>query len=170
MKKIKETLQIIIGSMLVAFAISNIHARYKIAEGGQLGTELLFYNWLGISPAISSLIIDFIIFIISFFVLGKKFFNNAIFGTLSYSLFYFLFQKTPYLLPNLSNNLILAAILGGILVGVGCGIVVRCSGACGGDDSLALMLSKITKLNISICYFVLDLIIFIKLINIYPDF
>ena len=68
-------------------------------------------------------------------------------------------KNIPYLLPDLSHNLLLATIIGGILVGIGCGFVVKSSGACGGDDSLALILSKITKLNISISYFVLDLIV-----------
>lgn len=157
--KLKEIIRLLIGSMVVAFTISNIHSRYQIAEGGQLGTELLLLNWFDISPAISSIVIDFLMFIISYFVLGKKFFNNAIFGTISYSLFYLLFQNIPYLLPDLSNNLLLATIIGGLLVGIGCGIVVKSSGACGGDDSLALILSKITKLDISLSYFILDLII-----------
>lgn len=159
--KLKEIIRLLIGSMVVAFAISNIHSRYQIAEGGQLGIELLLLNWFDISPAISSIVIDFLMFIISYFVLGKKFFNNAILGTISYSLFYLLFQNIPYLLPNLSNNLLIATLLGGVLVGIGCGIVVKSSGACGGDDSLALIISKITKLNISISYFILDLIIII---------
>lgn len=158
-QKIINILKIIIGSMIVALAISNIHARYKIAEGGQLGVELLIYNWLKISPSISSAIIDITVFIVSYFVIGKRYFNNAIFGTISYSLFYLLFQKLPYLLPNWSNNLIIATIVGGLLVGTGCGIVVKSEGACGGDDSLALIISKITKLNISISYFILDIII-----------
>jgi len=157
--KLKDIIILLIGTLIVAFAISNIHSRYKIAEGGQLGIELLLFNWFDISPAISSLIIDIMMFSISFFILGKKYFNNAIIGTLLYSLFYFLFQNIPYLLPDLSHNLLLATIIGGTLVGIGCGFVVKSSGACGGDDSLALILSKITKLNISICYFILDLIV-----------
>lgn len=157
--KLKDIIILLIGTLIVAFAISNIHSRYKIAEGGQLGIELLLFNWFDISPAISSLIIDIMMFSISFFILGKKYFNNAIIGTLLYSLFYFLFQNIPYLLPDLSHNLLLATITGGTLVGIGCGFVVKSSGACGGDDSLALILSKITKLNISICYFILDLIV-----------
>ena len=161
MKKLKsmDIIKIIFGTMIVAFALSNIHARYKIAEGGQLGIELLFYHSFAITPALSSLIIDCIIFAISFFVLGKKHFSNAVFGTITYSLFYYVFQNIPYILPDLSNNLLLATFLGGILIGIGCGIVVKYNGACGGDDSLALMLSKITKLNISICYFFVDVII-----------
>ena len=157
--KIKNIIMLVGGAMIVAFALSNIHSRYKIAEGGQLGIELLFYKWFSLSPAISSLIIDFTMFFVSFLVLGKKYFRNAIVGTLSYSLFYFLFQNSPYLLPNLSNNLMFASIIGGLLVGVGCGLVVKSSGACGGDDILALILSKTAKLNISISYFVLDIIV-----------
>jgi uncharacterized membrane-anchored protein YitT (DUF2179 family) len=54
-----------------------------------------------------------------------------------------------------------ATIIGGILVGIGGGLVVKSCGACGGDDTLALILSKITKCNISISYFILDLIVII---------
>lgn len=157
--KVFEILRIVLGSGMVAFAIYNIHARCGIAEGGQLGIELLLYNWFNISPAISSVIMDTMFYILGIIVLKNKFAVNALVGTLSYSLFYFIFQHIPYLLPDFSNNLLLASILGGIIVGIGCGMVVKSEGACGGDDSLALVISKITKLHISISYFVLDVLI-----------
>lgn len=150
---------IIIGTFIVAFAMNNIHARFGISEGGQLGVELLFYNWFNISPAISSIVIDMIFYTIGFLVFGKRFLINAITGTISYSLFYYMFQNMPYLLPNFENNMLIISIVGGILIGIGCGMVVKMHGTCGGDDAAALTLSKITKIPISICYFIMDVIV-----------
>ena len=156
LRKRIDVFLIIIGSAIVAFALYNIHSRIGIAEGGQLGVELLMYNWFKVSPGIVALIIDIIAFTLGSVFLGKKFVLNAIIGTLSYSLFYFGFEQIGYILPDLSNNLFYAAVLGGSLIGMGCGIVVGLNGACGGDDSLALVLAKITKLPIALCYFFLD--------------
>ena len=61
MKKLKKYIDkilIVLGSSLVAYGIYNIHSRCNIAEGGELGIELLIYNLLNISPAIVSLTID----------------------------------------------------------------------------------------------------------------
>jgi len=154
-----EKMIIILGSALVAFGIYNIHSRFGIAEGGELGIELLIYNWFKISPAIVSLLIDILAYSVGYLLYGKKFLLNAIIGTLSYSIFYYIFEQMPVIIPDLSNHLLLASILGGLIVGIGCGLVLKMEGACGGDDSIALILSKITKLSLSLCYFLLDLIV-----------
>ncbi len=158
-KKHIDKLLIILGSMIVALGLFSIHSRCGIAEGGQLGVELLFFNLLGISPGIVSVIIDATAYIIGSLLFGKKFFFNAILGTVSYSGFYLLFENVPISFPNLSNNLLLASIIGGIMVGIGCGIVIRNNGACGGDDAVALIISKLSKLPIAISYLLLDIIV-----------
>ncbi len=158
-KKHIDKLLIILGSAIVAFGLFNIHSRCGIAEGGQLGVELLFFNLLGISPGIVSIIIDSTAYIIGSVLLGKKFFFNAILGAVSYSGFYLLFENTTTLFPNLSSNLLLASIIGGIMVGIGCGIVIKNNGACGGDDALALIISKVFKLPVAISYFILDAVV-----------
>ena len=162
MKKILDKILIVIGSAIVAFGICNIHSKCSIAEGGQLGVELLFFNLLGISPAMVSFVIDAVAYLIGGVVFGKKFFSNCIVGTISYSGFYFLFENiSMQLFPDLSNHLLIASIFGGIMVGIGCGLVVRNEGACGGDDSIAKLLSKLLKLPIAVSYFLLDLIVII---------
>ena len=54
---------------------------------------------------------------------------------------------------------LIAALLGGVFVGVGVGLVVRAGGASGGDDVLALLLNKFTKLTLSKSYFMTDAIV-----------
>ena len=161
MKKYKDKLLIVFGSAFVAYGIYNIHSRCNIAEGGELGIELLIYNLLRISPAIVSLIIDGTSYIIGSVLFGKKFLLNAVIGTISYSFFYFMFENTPSIFPDLSNQLLLASIIGGILVGIGCGIVIHNEGACGGDDAIALIISKILKIPVSISYFLLDALVIV---------
>lgn len=169
MKNVLDKILIIAGSAIVAFGLYNIHSKCGIAEGGQLGVELLFLNLLSISPAIVSLIIDFIAYFIGGIVFGKKFFTNCIIGTISYSAFYALFEHLPIqLFPDLSNQLLLASIIGGIMVGIGCGIVVRNEGACGGDDSVAKLMSKLLKLPIAISYFLLDFIVIVTSLSYIP--
>ena len=50
-----------------------------------------------------------------------------------------------------------AAVLGGLFVGVGVGIIVRQGGSSGGDDALALVISKVTKWRLSFAYLFTDL-------------
>lgn len=160
-KTSKDKILIILGSAIVAFGIYNIHSRCNIAEGGELGIELLIYNWIGISPAIVALLIDTISYTTGRILFGQKFLVNAIIGTASYSFFYFIFENTPTLFPDLSNQLLLASIVGGIFVGIGCGIVIRNGGAAGGDDAIALIMAKTTKLPVSTCYLLLDFAIIV---------
>ena len=160
-KKYLDKLLIIIGSAIVAYGIYNIHSRCDIAEGGELGVELLIYNLLNISPAIVSLIIDVTSYIIGSKIYGRKFLLNAIIGTISYSFFYFVFEITPSIFPDLSNQLLLASIIGGMFVGIGCGMVIYNGGACGGGDAIALIVSKILRIPVSLSYFLLDVLIIV---------
>ena len=160
MKKNKklEIIYIIIGSIIVSFSVCFIHCKTQLTEGGLIGIELLLQHWFNISPTYSSICIDLIFYLIGFIVLNKKFRINAIIGTLSYSISFYFFERLPITFPFL-NNFILVSIIGGLFVGLGCGIVVRHVGACGGDDSLALILNKVLKLPLFVCYFAIDLLI-----------
>ena len=52
---------------------------------------------------------------------------------------------------------LLAAVLGALFVGVGVGLIVRQGGSSGGDDALALSISKAVKCRISYAYLFTDL-------------
>ena len=53
---INRTALNLIGSMIVAFGLFNVHSVSQVTEGGTLGLTLFFQHWLNISPAISSFI------------------------------------------------------------------------------------------------------------------
>ena len=60
------------------------------------------------------------------------------------------------MLPDLSSDPLIASITGGLFIGIGCGLVVRQGASSGGDDALALVISKITGWKISRAYLFTD--------------
>ena len=160
------------GVMILSFGLYNVHSQSKITEGGILGLTLLLQHWLHISPGISEFVLDLLCYLAALQILGKGFLKNALISSAGYALFYSLWEFTGPLLPNLSGRPLLAAILGGTFVGVGVGLVVRSGGATGGDDALALILSRKTPLTLSKAYLFTDVVVlllsatYIPLINI----
>ena len=76
-------------------------------------------------------------------------------ATFSFSTFYEVFESIGPLIPVLNSKFIVT-ILSGLFVGVGVGIIVRNGAAAGGDDALAMVISKITSLNIGNVYMIGD--------------
>ena len=47
----------VLGSVILAFGLYNVHSFSGVTEGGQLGLVLLLNHWFRISPAISTAVI-----------------------------------------------------------------------------------------------------------------
>ena len=78
-------------------------------------------------------------------------------ATLCGAAFFRLWDFTGPVLPDLSAQPLAAALLGGLFVGVGVGLVVRQGGSSGGDDALALVISRKTGWRLSRAYLFTDL-------------
>ena len=152
-------LRILIGCMIMAFTVVNIHIPSGVTEGGILGLTLFCYKVFNFNPSIVSPILDFICFAIGISMFGRTFLKKTVLASLSFALFYKVFLQIGTFIPNLYNYPILAAILGGIGIGVGCGLVVSEGGAAGGDDALALVIANKLKINISKAYVATDFIV-----------
>lgn len=161
-------ISIILGSMIEAFTVVNIHIPSQITEGGILGLAILFYRTLGINPSILSLIMDAICIIIGINIFGKAFLRKTLLASILFAIFYKIFSLMGPILPNLYSYPLLAAIVGGIGIGLGCGLVVSQGGATGGDDALALVVSNKTKMNISYAYLLMDVIVLVMSLTYIP--
>ena len=154
---LSRVLTILIGTAILSFGIYNIHQQTSITEGGVLGMIVLVNHWFGIPSSVISPILDLICYALAFKYLGKDFIKFSVFSTLSLAVFFKLWESFPPILPNFSDSPLIAAILGGIFVGVGVGLIVRQGGSSGGDDALALSISKVTGWRISRAYLITDL-------------
>ncbi|MDO4561030.1 MAG: YitT family protein [bacterium] len=148
---------IIIGTAISSFGVYNIHQLGVITEGGVLGMILLANHWLGLSPAIATPALDIACYALAFRYLGGAFIRLSAAATLSLAGFFRLWEQFPRLLPDMSGNPLLAALCGGVFVGLGVGLIVRQGGSGGGDDALALTISRLTKWKIARAYLVTDI-------------
>ena len=148
-----------LGSAIQAFGLYNIHSISGVTEGGILGLTLLLHHWFGISPALSSLVLNAACYILGAAVLGKSFVIMSVVAGGSFSAFYWVFEQFPPLWPGIADMPLLAALVGALFIGIGVGLGVRMGGASGGDDALAMSIEKLTGIGIQWIYLIDDLII-----------
>lgn len=153
----REIALTLLGSLILAFGLYNVHAQADVTEGGVLGLSLFFDAVLGISPALSALLLNLCCYLLGARVLGKRFILYSAVAAGGYSLFFLLCERFPPVWQGIADYPLAAALLGALFVGVGCGICVRVGGAPSGDDALAMALSHKTHLPISLVYLTSDL-------------
>lgn len=159
----------ILGSAILAFGLYNIHAQSDVTEGGILGMTLLLDYWLHLSPAMTGLILNALCYLMGGKLLGRDFIELSIVAGGAFSIFYAIFERFPPLWGSLLDQPLFCAIVGALFVGLGVGLCVRAGGAPGGDDALAMVISKVAHLDIKTVYMLSDFIVLILSLS-YIDF
>ncbi|AUN14554.1 YitT family protein [Paraclostridium sordellii] len=154
-RSVKQIILVLIGSLILSFGLYNFNYQNNITEGGVLGFLLLLKNIFDIKLSLANLIIDIALLLVGYKFFGKKFIKYSILATISFSLSYSFFESIGPIIPKF-DNLVLGSIVAGLFVGLGSGLVVRAGGAAGGDDALALVISKTTSLKIGKIYMITD--------------
>lgn len=158
----------VLGSVILAFGLYNVHSFSGVTEGGQLGLVLLLNHWFRISPAISTAVINVTCYWIGWKTLGKSFIAHSAVATGVFSACYWFFQQFPPLWPELAEYPLVAALAGAVFVGVGCGLCVRVGGAACGDDGLAMSISEKLRIKIEYVYFMFDFTILVLSLSYIP--
>ena len=158
----------LLGSLIQAFGLYNVHNLSGVTEGGILGLTLLLYNWFGLSPAVSSLVINFTCYFIGWRVLGLSFVKYSILAGGSFSVFYAIVEQFPPVWPQLADMPLVAAVVGALFIGVGVGLCVRTGGAPGGDDALAMSIHKRFGLDMRWYYLLSDLAVLLLSLTYLP--
>jgi len=157
--KLSYCLVAVLSSTVLAFGLYHVHSFSGVTEGGVLGMTLLLDHWLHLSPAATSFVLNAACFLFGWRVLGREFVVYSAVASLSFSVFYAIFEQFPPLWPQLYAMPLLAAVIGAAFVGVGAGLSVWAGGASGGDDALAMALSHLTHRPIEQIYLITDLVV-----------
>lgn len=154
---VRKLILIMVGAMICSFGIHNIHQQTSITEGGVIGLMLLIEHWMEFSPAYITPVLDLSCYLLAWKYLGGQFIKISLISTSCISAFYKVWEMFPPMLPDLSDTPLAAAVLGGLFVGIGVGMIVRQGGSSGGDDALALTISRVTGWRLSRAYLFTDL-------------
>ena len=150
---------IAIGAGIATFGIHNIHERTGITEGGVIGMMLFIHHWSGLPAGWITPVLMYQCYLLALRFLGTPFYQGVhLVHVLRLHLFIISGSFSRIFLPDLSD-LLAAAVFGGIFVGIGVGLIVRQGGSSGGDDALALSISKVTHWRLSRCYLFTDLVV-----------
>ncbi len=164
----KRLLTILLGAAILSFGLYNIHRRTGITEGGIIGLVLLLDHHLGIPPWATTILFDGTCYFLGWRYLGGDFLRLSAAATLSVAGFLRFWELFPPVLPDLTPHPLLAALLGGLAVGLGCGLIVRQGGSSGGDDALALIITKMLHWRISRSYLFTDVTVLLLSLTYIP--
>lgn len=166
--KLSNCLIILLGSIIQAIGIYNIHSLADVTEGGVLGLTLLLQHWFAISPAISSFVLNLICYGIGWKTLGKDFIGYSLISISIYSASYWLLEQFSPLWPEIASYPMIAAVAGALFIGIGAGLCVRAGGATSGDDALAMSFGRIFRLPIERIYLISDLTVLLLSLTYIP--
>lgn len=154
--RFKNIFFILIGSGIFGFGLVHFNMRNNLAEGGFTGITLMLYFLFQFDPSISNLLLNIPLFIIGWRILGRTSFLYTLIGTISLSLFLWIFQRYQIHMP-LNDDLTLAALFAGVSLGIGLGMIFRYGGTTGGVDIIARLANKYLGWSMGKTMFIFDL-------------
>ena len=166
MKKIKEYALTTLGIVLTAIALEYFFFPNDIAAGGVSGIALVINGVTGWNISIMVFILNIILFILAFVVLGKGFGGKSIYATVMLSVVMEIIERvfSPGIL---TDNMFLASFFGSALLAMGSAIVFHQGASTGGTSILAAIISKFTSLAVGTSLLLNDSIICLLAINVF---
>ena len=140
-------LVITLGILIYTFGWAAVMLPAKIVGGGVSGISSVLYYAVGlhIPIGVMNLVINAVLVLVGFKMLGSKFGANTIYGIVMSSLCFILWQQVLHVetLFDVSQfGGFMCAIIGGALCGGGIGMTFAMGGNSGGTDISALIVSK----------------------------
>ena len=182
MNFLKNNSLVLLGTFVLAFGVTMFIFPFDLVTGGVSGIGIILSKAFAeipylseIGPDIYSSVINWILFIVGYFLLGKAFAAKTLLSTAFYPVALFISEyivRSSPLAPLLDLSLggasdqgtalIIATIFGGVLIGAGCAFTFLGGGSTGGVDVIALSLSKYFRhLKSSVAFFICDTVVIV---------
>lgn len=142
-KKFREYIFITIGMIMVAAGIYFFLVPSNLATGGVSGLAIIISNFLpNIPVGLLMLILNIILFIIGFLIIGPSFGFKTIYASLGLSGFIWIFQKLIPISKPIANDLMIQLLFGVGISGLGMAVVFNQNASTGGTDIIAKIINK----------------------------
>ena len=130
---IRKYLSIVLGVVMVAFAISAFYTPNRIVSGGVSGIATILYHVFCLPTAVSISLINGMLLLAAGKYLGMGFVKDTVLGCVLLSAFVQLFSG----IPPVTDNMFLASVFGAVLYGCGIGLTLTEGASTGGTDILS---------------------------------
>ncbi|NTV77897.1 MAG: YitT family protein [Clostridiales bacterium] len=161
MKKVfMDILTVIGGNLIYAAGVVFFIMPSGLITGGTTGIALTVHQLTGLNVSYFILAFNLCMFLLGFFVLGKKFALTTLISTFCYPVALELLKTVAGEYP-LTNDIFLNTLFGGICIGVSIAMVIRVGASTGGMDIPPLILQKQFRIPISVSLYVADCLILV---------
>lgn len=156
MKKVVNYLNLLLGLFLAAFSFNLFLSPNNLAAGGVSGLSLIFNKIFHIDESLFMLIVNIVLLIISYLLLGKNQTRKTILGSLLFPIFVSITAKITIHINLDGLETIVIAVLGGVLSGTGYGIIFKTGFTSGGTDIINQIMEKYMHIPISASIVIVD--------------
>jgi uncharacterized membrane-anchored protein YitT (DUF2179 family) len=143
------------GVALTALGLDLFLVPNRIAAGGISGVGVVLHYLLGLPVGATMLLLNVVLFIIGFLLIGKGFGLRTIIASTLLSVLVDLFA---WILPwqQLTSDRLIAVVFGVLLTGIGMAIVFNQNASTGGTDIIARILTRYANINIARALLIID--------------
>lgn len=154
----KDYLMIILGTFMYSVGITQFIMPHKFVTGGLAGVGVLLNYAISIPVSLTILIINVILIIIAWRILGSQFLAKTIAGVICLSSFIGMFEALNLQVIMESEPLI-AGMIGALLCGSGIGLVFSVNGSTGGTDIIIMIVNKYRNFTPGRTMLIIDVLI-----------
>lgn len=158
----RDYIQVVLGLVIYSIGLTGFLIPNKIVTGGLAGISLLINYSVGIPLWVSILVINSILLVFAWIILGRRFVFNTLFGAFGLTLVIGVFEKiiTQPFLPNADP--LIASIIGAVCCGVGLGMVYSMNTTTGGTDIVGAIITKYRYVSMGRGLMYVDIIIILS--------
>ncbi len=156
----RDIIFIIAGSMLYAASTVLFIFPHLLLLGGTSGISVILEGILNISPGTILMVINLLLTVVAFIILGRDMAYKTLIGSLLTTVFIGLFEKLWGSTAFIKSPLI-SVLLGAALIAVASGVMFYVDSSSGGTDIIALLVKKFSTVNIGKALLITDISIVI---------
>lgn len=163
---VKELGILILAAFLLATGVYYFLAPNEIAAGGTTGIAIIIMNYFpDINIGFLMMIMDIVLYIIGFFMIGPVFGIKTIFCSFTTSFFISMMQIYFPISTPLSHDILIQLIFGILMCGAGMALAFSHEASTGGLDIAVKILNKYFKIKMGHAVFLVDMFIILAAVK-----
>lgn len=139
-KIIADYFFVLVGCILVAFAISSILKPSGLVTGGITGISIILEKFTGIKYTYIYYVLSLLVLLTAFITMGKREGFKIITLSVLFPLILIIFENLN--ISFIKNDMMLSSVYFGIVCGIGTGLMLKRGFSSGGTDTIAKILHK----------------------------